>query len=66
MGAGGAPTVVRRWSGGGPVVGAGGGPVGAGGGPVVSKSGIDDLVEASVTMAIESRVWRICPSKFDF
>ncbi|KAL4589522.1 hypothetical protein LXL04_002429 [Taraxacum kok-saghyz] len=37
MGAGGAPTVVRRWSGGGPVVGAGGGPVGAGGGPVVSK-----------------------------
>ena len=33
----GGPTVVRRWSGGGPVVGAGGGPVGAGGGPVVSK-----------------------------
>ncbi|KAL4586786.1 hypothetical protein LXL04_011430 [Taraxacum kok-saghyz] len=29
--------VHRRWSGGGPVVGAGGGPVGAGGGPVVSK-----------------------------
>ena len=29
--------VHRRWSDGGPVVGAGGGPVGAGGGPVVSK-----------------------------
>ena len=37
MGAGGVPTVVRRWSDGGPVVGAGGGPVGAGGGLVVSK-----------------------------